>query len=231
MNTNNTPNRNAMYEVIADKIEEMILSDEMQASEKLPSESVLSEKFGVSRPVVREALNTLRERGLIASRQGAASVITEPDADTLLRNFNRIILMKKVSPMQVYQVRMVLETLCAGLAAKKCTQSEIENLRTLNEKVRTSKGNYELRARTDLEFHIAIAECSGNPLLSVMLEALASLLEPIIINNLKNLEKDTGDLFHGRIIDAIESGDEASSEKLMREHLTESAMLYGADFY
>ena len=92
MNTNNTPNRNAMYEVIADKIEEMILSDEMQASEKLPSEAVLSEKFGVSRPVVREALNTLRERGLIASRQGAASVITEPDADTLLRNFNRIIL-------------------------------------------------------------------------------------------------------------------------------------------
>ena len=231
MNGNNTNNRTALYGVIADKIEEMILSGEMRAEEKMPAENELAEKFGVSRPVIREALNMLRERGLITSRQGAASVITEPCADTLLKNLNRIVTMKNVSPMQVYRIRMVLETLCASLAAKVCTDSDIEKFREINGRVSGSKGDLALRAETDMEFHVAIAESTGNPLLAMMLEALASLMRPIIVNNLKELDSDDGDVFHERIIEAIESGDEARSSEVMREHLTESAVLYGREFY
>ena len=231
MNTNNTPNRAVLYGVIADKIEGMILSGEMRAEEKMPAENELAEKFGVSRPVIREALNMLRERGLIASRQGAASVITEPDTDTLVKNLNRIVMMKNVAPMQVYQIRMVLETLCASLAAKVCTDSDIERLREINSRVSKSKGDLTLRAVTDMEFHVAIAEITENPLLSMMLEALASLMRPIIINNLKNIDNDNGDLFHEKIIEAIESGDKNRASEIMREHLTESAGLYGREFY
>ena len=231
MNGNNTNNRAALYGVIADKIEEMILSGEMRAEEKMPAENELAEKFGVSRPVIREALNMLRERGLIASRQGAASVITEPCADTLLKNLNRIVMMKNVSPMQVYQIRMVLETLCASLAAKVCTDSDIERFREINGRVSKSKGDYAVRAGADMEFHVAIAESTGNPLLAMMLEAVASLMCPIIINNLKCIDTDEGDLFHEKIIEAIESGDETLAAEVMREHLIKSAVLYGKDFY
>lgn len=231
MNTNNTQNRAALYGVIADKIEGMILSGEMRAEEKMPAENELAEKFGVSRPVIREALNMLRERGLIASRQGAASVITEPCTDTLVKNLNRIVMMKNVAPMQVYQIRMVLETLCASLAAKVCTDSDIERLREINSRVSKSKGDLTLRAVTDMEFHVAIAEITENPLLSMMLEALASLMRPIIINNLKNIDNDNGDLFHEKIIEAIESGDKNRASEIMRKHLTESAGLYGREFY
>ena len=231
MNTNNTPNRAVLYGVIADKIEGMILSGEIRAEEKMPAENELAEKFGVSRPVIREALNMLRERGLIASRQGAASVITEPDTDTLVKNLNRIVMMKNVAPMQVYQIRMVLETLCASLAAKVCTNSDIERLREINSRVSKSKGDLVLRAGTDMEFHSAIAESTGNPLLAMMLEAVATLMRPIIVNNLRNIDNDNGDLFHERIIEAIESGDEVRASDIMREHLVRSASLYGDDFY
>jgi len=232
LNNRNNPSRSALYEVIADKIEKMILNDEMHPDTKLPSETELADTFGVSRPVIREALNMLRERGLIASRQGAASVITEPDTQTLVKTLNRIVHMKNVLPMQVYQVRMVLETLCASLAAKSCTDSDIKHFRKINDRVRMSKGNLELRAKCDMEFHVAIAESTGNPLLAMILEALAVLMEPLIVNNLKVLgDADEGDLFHGRIIQAIESGDSECASGIMREHLVMSAKLYGSDFY
>lgn len=229
---NNSQSRSALYEIIADKIEKMILEKQMHADSKLPSESELAQSFGVSRPVIREALNMLRERGLVTSRQGAASVITEPDTETLIRNLNRIVLMKNVTPMQVYRVRMVLETLCASLAAKTCTDSDIERFREINKKVELASDNFELRAETDMKFHVAVAESTGNPLLAMMLEALTVLMKPLIVNNLKTLnDADEGHLFHEKIIQAIESGSAEDAEAVMREHLTKSATLYGSEFY
>ena len=53
-------NKKALYEIVADKLEDMILSDGTQIDKCLPSEQVLSASFGVSRPVIREALKILR---------------------------------------------------------------------------------------------------------------------------------------------------------------------------
>lgn len=220
--------RLSLYETVADSIERLILTDEMHTDSKLPSEQYLAESFGVSRPVIREALKLLRERGLITSRQGAATVITEPCSETLIRNMNRIVLMKKVTPMQVYQIRMVLETLSVSQAAECFTKEDIEDLRAINEKIKTSKGDKLKRAELDLSFHNRIAAISDNSLLSMMLDSISTLMLPLIVSNLEKLgDADNGDVIHDRIIYAIAQGDKKLAQDVMREHLTDSAANYG----
>ena len=69
-NFNTEIKRVTMYEQIADRLEEMILSDHISATDKLPSEQALATSFGVSRPVIREALMLLNARGLISQKNG-----------------------------------------------------------------------------------------------------------------------------------------------------------------
>ncbi len=220
--------RSALYETIADKIERLILTEEMQTDSKMPSEQYLADSFGVSRPVIREALKLLRERGLITSRQGAATVITEPCTDVLARNLNRIILMKNVTPMQVYQIRMVLEMMSIHQAAERFTEKDIEELCELNGDMIKSKSDRTLRAELDMAFHKRIADIAENPLLSMMLDAVGTLMQPLIISNLEKLgDADKGDESHRQIIEAIRSGNGELASGVMKDHLTSSAQYYG----
>lgn len=218
----------ALYETIADKIERLILTEEMHTDSKLPSEQYLADSFGVSRPVIREALKLLRERGLITSRQGAATVITEPCTEVLAKNLNRIILMKNVTPMQVYQIRMVLETMSVHQASEKFTEKDIEELEALNNDMMRAKNTKPLRAELDMAFHKRIADIAENPLLSMMLDAVSTLMQPLIVSNLEKIgDADNADISHKRILEAIKTGDGEKASAEMKAHLTSSAQYYG----
>lgn len=228
-----TIERKALYEIIADRMEEMILSDTTKISQKLPSEQQLADSFGVSRPVIREALKILKERGLISSRQGASSVITDYDTDAFIKSINRITCMKNVSPAQIYQIRTVLEVLSAKLAAENPDKSRLNALkernRTMEDRWLSREGSEEAikeRARLDAEFHSAVAGMSGNPLLHYMTEALSSLLIPVIEKTICDETAKDGISFHDRIIAAIESGDVDKASALMRDHLMLSIRNY-----
>jgi len=75
--------RLSLFEALADQIEERILAGQLEAGAKLPSEDALARQFGVSRPVVREALAQLRERGLVETVSGSGTFVKHPDADHL----------------------------------------------------------------------------------------------------------------------------------------------------
>lgn len=225
--------RKALYEIIADRMEEMILSDTTKISQKLPSEQQLADSFGVSRPVIREALKILKERGLISSRQGASSVITDYDTDAFIKSINRITCMKNVSPAQIYQIRTVLEVLSAKLAAENPDKSLVEELKVRNRSMEarwSEAGSFEEavreRARLDAEFHSMIAGMSGNPLLQCMTEALIPLLIPVFEKGLCDETAKDGTCFHDKIIAAIESGDADKASTLMRNHLMISIRNY-----
>lgn len=222
-----TIERKALYEIIADRMEEMILSDTTKISQKLPSEQQLADSFGVSRPVIREALKILKERGLISSRQGASSVITDYDTDTFIKSINRITCMKNVSPAQIYQIRMTLEVLSMKLAAENPDKELVAELKARNRSMEVRwneaanlREAVSERARLDAEFHSAIAGMSGNPLLQVMMEALASLLIPVIEKTIDEETSKEGISCHDRIIAAIEAGDAEKACDLVQSHLT-----------
>ncbi|PNV61187.1 GntR family transcriptional regulator [Clostridium sp. chh4-2] len=219
--------KEALYETVANKLEMAILNDSTQLAQKLPSENLLAQSFGVSRPVIREALMLLQARGLVEQKNGEGNFICEPDPVIIGDIVNRIVKLHDVDISDVLTVRARLETLAGRLAAENINRGQLEKLRNINCQMKENQDNLELRTDLDLEFHILIAQASGNRILQVFVESLAKLLRPIVRKTLEppNTNED-GIKYHGHIIEALEQHDADKTENLLLGHLVLSARNY-----
>lgn len=212
--------KKALCDQIADRIEQMILNDKSQAQQKLPSEQALSAGFGVSRPVIREALTILKARGLVSPRQGGGSYITVPSSTQLMDTVNRLTLMKDISMEDVCAVRVQLESMAARLAAEHATPRQLDELEAINRRMEDHGTDAQMRADLDLKFHQYIAEISGNRLLKCFVQSMNGLLRPMLTLSLcLPMANEDGIAYHDRIIAALRSGDAEMSESLIRDHL------------
>ena len=213
-----------LYEIIADELEEVILKDAGRADRKLPSENLLAASFGVSRPVIREAVKILKERGIVSLHQGAPSVILEPGIETITNPVKRIVQMKNITPEQVYEMRMILEVTSIRLACRNATPDDLAELEALCEKMEKSEENSDERTSLDIAFHTKIAQTSGNPLLSIFIESISTLIYSTIKPSLL-AERPNGHP-HRKIVDAMKAGNEDECIALMRMHLLSSMRNY-----
>lgn len=213
--------RNVLSEQVAQKLEKMITSDATQVSQKLPSEQTLAAGFGVSRPVVREALAILRERGLVAQRQGGGCYITSPDSSQVSQCVGRFASMGQISHEDVYVARISLETSIVRLAAENCTPEDIQKLQCINVKMSDKAIDVPSRVELDIHFHKKIAEIAQNRLLMAFEDALSNFVSYMITAALKLPGADNdGIRYHERIIEALQDHDANQAEEIMREHLT-----------
>ena len=212
--------KNALCDQIANRIEQMILSDMTQAQEKLPSEQALASGFGVSRPVIREALTILKARGLVMPKQGGGSYITVPRSAQVMDTVNRLALMRHISMEDISAVRVQLEAMAARLAAEYATEAGLSELEALNLEMQKNLANIDQRVELDLKFHLRIASLSGNKMLKVFVHSLHSLIAPMLRRSLcVPMASEDGVQFHNRIIAALRSGDGDRAENVIREHL------------
>ncbi|KQQ00919.1 hypothetical protein ASG06_14360 [Rathayibacter sp. Leaf185] len=157
----------------------MIASGEVKAGDRLPVEKELAERWGVSRGPLREGMSALSALGVVETRQGDGTYVTELDPTTLL------------SPLGFYSelgepgraadllaVRRVLETEAAGLAALTISVDEIQRLGGLLEGLGGTLAPGALEHETfvdaDAAFHRAVAAASGNPALAALIDGLVS---------------------------------------------------------
>lgn len=216
-----------LYEIIADKLEEMILSDSSQLGQKLPSEQSLATSFKVSRNVIRESLKLLKERHLITLRTGEGTYIAKPKAKNFTDILNRMILMDNIQYSNVFEMRMLLEPYACRLAAEKGTQSDFDELDINIEHMIQSKDNTDERIKYDLKFHFRIAELSGNPILACFVQSMAKLLEPLLRKALvPSGGHQSGIEYHKRLVVILRSGDGNLAEQVMKEHLEVSTQNY-----
>ena len=153
-----------LYEILADKLEEIIINDSSMFGQKLPSENELAKKFGVSGNIIREALKLLRERGLIVSRIGDGSYVSKPEPQVLTNVISRMLVMHDIDANDVYEMRVMLECQACFLAAKRVTEKDLAVLAGINREMEKKQENLEERVNLDLKFHAKIAELSGNRL-------------------------------------------------------------------
>ena len=173
-----------LYEVIADRIEGMILDNRLHPGDKLPSEPELAESFGVSRNVMREAMKALKERDLIVQRNGDGTYIAKPDSHSMIAVLNRIITINNIQYSDVYEMRLILEPAATAKVARSITAGQIAQLERLIDKMVESESDYIARADYDLQFHRLIIEYAGNPLLTCVYESVTDLLKPILEHGL-----------------------------------------------
>jgi DNA-binding FadR family transcriptional regulator len=210
-----------LYEQVADRLEQQILSHPDTVGTKLPSEQELAHGFSVSRPVVREALKLLKERQLVTVRNGEGVFVEKPGAQSLAKMLSRVMTMERVDPRQVYELRLILEPAACQMAAERVTQEDLDALRALLEDTQRDKADHAARVENDFAFHLAIANLSGNRLIAYILTAIkdlfCALIEPAVLSPQGSAR---GIQFHGRIIEALASGDGEAARETMRTHLT-----------
>ena len=94
-----------LYETVADRMEDMILSNSLRQGERLPSEQELALKFGISRNVMRESLKLLKERQLIVQKNGEGTFIAKPESGSVTEILNRMLRLDDIGYMDVYEMR------------------------------------------------------------------------------------------------------------------------------
>lgn len=222
-----TVKKENLYEVIAGRIEQMILDNRLQPGDKLPSEPELAERFGVSRNVLREAMKALKERDLIVQRNGDGTYVAKPDSHNVTAVLNRIITLNNIEYSDIYDMRLILEVPACAKAAKTVDEDRIGTLNSLIAKMIESENDYSARAVYDLQFHRQIIEYAGNPLLACIYDSVTDLLEPILEHGLRTEKSGhlNGIMWHKRIVEALVMGDAKQAESDMRQHLETSRAL------
>ncbi len=208
---------------IADELAQAIFRGELQVGERLPTERELSRHFGVSVPVVREALRILRRQGLLTVRRGYGGgiFVAYPNTD-FAQDVLRVLLgTRQISLRDIAEVRLIYEPEIARLAATRITDAELEKLKDVVR--RQQHGLREDRQEEfNLHFHRLVAEAARNPVLAVVMEVVVSVLLPEVRRMRLDLESKTHIVdFHRRLYEALAARDGERAARIMAEHVTE----------
>jgi GntR family transcriptional regulator, transcriptional repressor for pyruvate dehydrogenase complex len=196
-----------------------ITSGAMAVGDKLPSERQLCEQFGVSRPVIREAVRDLVANGLLVDHPRRGYVVGEIAASSVGRSLVLFVRGRRGDYPHLLEVRSVLEVAAAGHAAEDPTDEQIEALRLAHERM-TSDLGAEDAAIQDVAFHRAIAEATGNDYYVVLIDALRDVLlaaqQPTLAD--PRIMK-TARAAHRKIFEAIRDRDPQAARDAMQAHL------------
>jgi len=215
-----------LYEQIVQQIEQRIVTGELKVGDQLPSERELAEQFGVSRTAVREAIKALREKGMVEILVGRGTFIANGTNDIVRNSLN--LLMKfdsNRSLLNLVELREVMEPEIAALAATRITDEYLAILQEAIDKMEAAMGNVEEFAEADLDFHLALAEATQNPIIPALLDPIIDLMreQRILITHIKGVAQH-GQYNHRIIIDAIKRKDPEAAREAMRHHLDQIRM-------
>ncbi|WP_419695115.1 FadR/GntR family transcriptional regulator [Mesorhizobium muleiense] len=221
-----------LSETVVASIRKQLQAGEIQPGQKLPTEGRLTETFGVSRTVIREALAKLAADGLVEPRQGAGVFVTE-HISTMFGTLAADIGSKDSIALNVLEVRLAIEIESAGLAAIRRNAAQEAAIQEAFFEFERLLLNSEPTGPADLAFHRAIASATNNPFYVEMLDVLGRRAIPCDVTSPWSTELAQSDAYqrglqdeHLVILNAITSGDAESAREAMRAHLSASQQRY-----
>jgi len=209
-----------LYEQIVQQIEDSILKGDLKGGQQLPAERELAQQFGVSRTAVREAMKTLREKGMVEAFAGRGTFVTNGTSRSIRQTLDRMI---RGGPSEgavhLVEVREILEPEIAALAAQRAD----EDARTaMRESITVMDGALDAEGfiEGDLDFHLALAEAAGNPLILSLIDSIVGLLrEQRMRTYYIEGGPERGQYHHKRILAAVERRDPQAAREAMFAHL------------
>ncbi|WP_307321442.1 FadR/GntR family transcriptional regulator [Evansella vedderi] len=168
--------RQKIYEIVANKIKEKIKNGELKPGDKLETVEQMAKSYGVGRSAIREALTTLRGMGLIEMKQGEGTFVKEYDYSHFIPSKDSLLLLDKKELRDLFEVRKILETSTAFIAAQNRNKDDLTLIKNALDKMTTAVDNEEQVERADVEFHLAIAEATHNSFLIELMHHISDAL-------------------------------------------------------
>ncbi|HMZ07054.1 MAG TPA: FadR/GntR family transcriptional regulator [Anaerolineales bacterium] len=212
-----------LYERVVDKVLELISSGAWKPGFRLPPERELSEAFGVSRTVVREAVKALEARGVLESTTGSGVSVRHADFNMVSQSLKTYMQLTKLEDFEIRlnEVRQVLEVEMVALAANRISTEQKKQLRKICKEMRESDNTSKQMAELDFRLHVTLAEATQNELFKVLLAPLINQLRDQIILTWEDFPRPVSVVLdqHEAIVTAVESGDTDGARQAMAKHL------------
>jgi GntR family transcriptional repressor for pyruvate dehydrogenase complex len=207
---------------VASRILEVIVDSSLSPGAALPSERDLGEQFGVSRTVIREALRSLAGKGVVEMTQGRGLRVARVDGSTVRESMSLFLRGRpSLDYGRVHEVRALLETEVAGLAAQRATAADLQALAEACDHMAQVLSDIKLAADADVAFHRLLARSTHNELFTVLLDAIGEPLVEIRLETLASgsMRTDTALEAHRAILREVSRRNAEGARAAMREHL------------
>lgn len=201
-------------------VRELIERGALKPGDRLPPERVLAGEIGISRPSLRAGLRALGAMGVVATRHGSGTYITDGPITLVPEPLQLLAALHGLTRDELFEARRLLEVGTAGLAAERVTPDQLASIADEVASMFASLGDPQEHLRHDVRFHRAVAAAANNAALGALIEMVSGLfyeLRRSSIEHAVDLRESAEQ--HRRIYRAIRARDAEKARLAMSEHL------------
>lgn len=221
--------RKKVSEIVLEELKKMIQSGEIPPNSSLPTEKELTERFGVSRVPVREALSVLEASDIIESTQGGRNVVKNVNLANMF-DTAQFEMVDLDQVLDLLEMRTIIESEAAFLAAKRHKEEDIQALKkSLNDFKAVTEDDWTVGYEADFSFHQIMVNAAHNPFLTKTMNNLSDLhLRAVKFSLEKNLgwtaKRKEVYQEHVEIFEALKRRDSRTAKKAVINHLTKARL-------
>lgn len=208
---------------VSEAIAAALVNGRIAPGEALPPEGEIAREFGVSRPIAREALRQLTNAGLVSTQQGKVARAKALNGEPMARIFGYAVRSSLKRLREANEMRRLIETGVARLAAERRVGEGIEIMRRALADMERSIGSPVDFTEADIQFHRGMAMATGNSMIEMQMEGLRSVQREVSELFSQRANRSISDWQatvqrHRNILDSIAGGQEVLAEQCIREH-------------
>ncbi|RPJ55340.1 MAG: FadR family transcriptional regulator [Acidobacteria bacterium] len=213
-------NKQRLVDNVVKQVIRLIAESKLEAGSRLPPEMKLAEQIGVSRTVVREAMQILIAKGLVETHHGIGTIVRAVGGEQISDHLALMVQVNELSLDNLHNVRSILEIEIAGIAASQATPEEIKHLSQLVDQLERDSVDPTRYVEADGQFHRFLAQTAHNPLLEILLDSFAGIMKEVRLSVSQDPAVGlSGMPDHRRIMERVKAGDVAGARQAMQDHL------------
>ena len=219
---------------VVQQVESLILDGVLRVGDRLPGERDLSRQLDISRPILREALKILEQRGLLSSRHGGGTFVADVIGEIFSQPVMELIARHRRATYDYLEYRREIEGVTAGFAAERATQADRDLLAGIVTAMRNAHAaeDADREAALDVEFHTAVGEAAHNIILLHTLRSCYRLLANGVFFNRALIYQYSGSRDrlleqHLAIYEAIVAGHAGRARQAAEDHMAYVARTLG----
>jgi len=216
-----TIKRSSTSELVMKEILDSIQSGALKPGDKLPTEHELTKMFGVGRSSLREAISALALVGYIEVIQGRGTFVNKDLQSLNLSTFELRDIQAAASIIDIIEIREILECNTARLAARRADSNDIHRMQKILARMKRSADNIERFSEHDFDFHVTLAEASGNKMILQMMKFIVKKVHEEYVQLKHETLFDAGEaiITAEKVMSSIAGGDEEKAADNMEKHL------------
>lgn len=184
MPLNHIGNPDSLVNEIIIQLSQAILEGEFKPGDKLLSEAQLCEQLGVGRNSLREAIKMLNAMGVLETKRGQGTFLAKEISHDVFNPLIFKLILEPKSAKDIYELRVLLETMVVLMAIRKATDEDMAEVRTivLKTKELLENGHDDINSfvKLDMQFHLTVAKATHNHLVETIIATVITIFEPFI---------------------------------------------------